>query len=292
MEPHDAPLDDVRQLVAERQRYAAWLAALELRRQDTPPRVFARVREDYTARHARVQEALQGHLAGLERAAQALAEEVARLEAAAAELDEERIEASLRTQVGELDAVRWEVVQEELEGRLAQLADARSEVATRLADTRELLSRGRGEPVAAPAVEPPPAPVTAPPSSSPPPPAPPPPPARPIPPQLPLAPLADAIGGAGTVSEEEFDRALARLDQVPSAPAQAAPAPREEHPSADDRGAAAGGATGFDELAFVRAIVDNAPPDVRKTLRCGECGAPNLPTEWYCERCGGELAAE
>jgi uncharacterized OB-fold protein len=28
-----------------------------------------------------------------------------------------------------------------------------------------------------------------------------------------------------------------------------------------------------------------------KTLRCRECGTMNLPTEWYCEQCGAELAA-
>ncbi len=28
-----------------------------------------------------------------------------------------------------------------------------------------------------------------------------------------------------------------------------------------------------------------------KTLKCGECGALNYPTEWYCERCGAELAS-
>jgi hypothetical protein len=28
-----------------------------------------------------------------------------------------------------------------------------------------------------------------------------------------------------------------------------------------------------------------------KTLKCGECGAANYPTEWYCERCGAELAS-
>ncbi len=28
-----------------------------------------------------------------------------------------------------------------------------------------------------------------------------------------------------------------------------------------------------------------------KTLKCDECGTMNLPTEWYCERCGAELAA-
>ena len=28
-----------------------------------------------------------------------------------------------------------------------------------------------------------------------------------------------------------------------------------------------------------------------KTLRCADCGTMNLPTEWYCEHCGAELAA-
>jgi len=28
-----------------------------------------------------------------------------------------------------------------------------------------------------------------------------------------------------------------------------------------------------------------------KTLKCTECGGMNYPTEWYCERCGAELAA-
>ena len=28
-----------------------------------------------------------------------------------------------------------------------------------------------------------------------------------------------------------------------------------------------------------------------KTLKCAECAAMNYPTEWYCERCGAELAS-
>ncbi len=28
-----------------------------------------------------------------------------------------------------------------------------------------------------------------------------------------------------------------------------------------------------------------------KTLKCNDCGSMNVPTEWYCERCGAELAA-
>ena len=28
-----------------------------------------------------------------------------------------------------------------------------------------------------------------------------------------------------------------------------------------------------------------------KTLKCKDCGSLNRPTDWYCERCGAELAA-
>ncbi|HEY9382745.1 MAG TPA: hypothetical protein VIP80_04445, partial [Gemmatimonadales bacterium] len=69
-----------------------------------------------------------------------------------------------------------------------------------------------------------------------------------------------------------------------------------------------------DELAFLRSVTIEAPTqrsapqqaptpspverDDRplqstsvKTLKCAECGSLNRPTEWYCERCGAELAA-
>lgn len=35
----------------------------------------------------------------------------------------------------------------------------------------------------------------------------------------------------------------------------------------------------------------DVPTEQAKTLKCQECGSMNYPTEWYCERCGGELAA-
>ena len=48
--------------------------------------------------------------------------------------------------------------------------------------------------------------------------------------------------------------------------------------------------------AFARAtgsftMPTSANPEVVKSLKCSECGTLNYPTEWYCERCGGELAA-
>ena len=41
--------------------------------------------------------------------------------------------------------------------------------------------------------------------------------------------------------------------------------------------------------------VDGAPTprtsQAIRSLKCQECGTLNFPTEWYCEQCGGELAA-
>ena len=41
----------------------------------------------------------------------------------------------------------------------------------------------------------------------------------------------------------------------------------------------------------VPAFLKDVPAEQVKTLKCQECGTMNYPTEWYCERCGGELAA-
>lgn len=70
--------------------------------------------------------------------------------------------------------------------------------------------------------------------------------------------------------------------------------------------------TAFDEMAFLDTVVgsgrasDELPAaadpsggvpaaapeaDAQRTLKCQECGWMNVPTEWYCEKCGGELSA-
>lgn len=42
-----------------------------------------------------------------------------------------------------------------------------------------------------------------------------------------------------------------------------------------------------------REVAGEVPSDrvsaASRTTRCGECGAMNLPMEWYCEKCGAEL---
>ncbi|MEO8336502.1 MAG: Ran-binding zinc finger domain-containing protein [bacterium] len=42
----------------------------------------------------------------------------------------------------------------------------------------------------------------------------------------------------------------------------------------------------MDAMVGRDSLVDGA-----KTLKCSECSAMNYPTEWYCERCGAELAS-
>jgi len=58
-----------------------------------------------------------------------------------------------------------------------------------------------------------------------------------------------------------------------------------EKPLADQSSAEASRSR-VDAMVGRDSLVDGA-----KTLKCSECGAMNYPTEWYCERCGAELAS-
>ncbi|HEY2897956.1 MAG TPA: zinc finger Ran-binding domain-containing protein, partial [Gemmatimonadaceae bacterium] len=68
---------------------------------------------------------------------------------------------------------------------------------------------------------------------------------------------------------------------MPDAPGPQRPEPRFPQ--------AAGGAAGGRDT--VPSYLKESPPEQVKTLKCQECGTLNYPTEWYCERCGAELAA-
>jgi hypothetical protein len=80
---------------------------------------------------------------------------------------------------------------------------------------------------------------------------------------------ADELAFLKSVSEDETSRLATRR---PSNPAMSSPsataAPKAPEP----------------------ATTPKAASGVAKTLKCGECGTLNRPTEWYCERCGAELA--
>jgi hypothetical protein len=64
---------------------------------------------------------------------------------------------------------------------------------------------------------------------------------------------------------------------------------RKPAPAATRRGSNPG-SSGASRAAEAPAAAKPGAPGVAKTLKCGECGTLNRPTEWYCERCGAELA--
>lgn len=368
-ETHAVSIEDVRLLVGERQRYDDWIAALEAKRGETPARVFDRVHGDYSARRADVMERLREHIGTLAALGNDLEARLSELEARLASLEDERIEAMLRTAVGEFDSERWDTIRKQVEASIAEHTDERDLLLMEVDDVRTLLASansepGRPAPVAEAPAEPAPQPVNdqptpiaAEPDATEPAAA-----ARSFasaPTPLDLAALDDAAVAPPVfapqvrldVTEEltvvsleggaEDDRAASALldldvasDSARQAEAEAleledalvlfspdtsvapsasaapgapsTPAASESHPAPSSEA--------FDDLAFLRSVIDPgagsavggssngaggsvaaAPRSVgaepQKTLRCTECGTMNLPTEWYCERCGGELAA-
>jgi hypothetical protein len=138
----------------------------------------------------------------------------------------------------------------------------------------------------------------------------------------------DALADLGAVRDELLDveRDITRLEELdalvkakPGSGARVGPSPKPAPPPPPPEPRPERRKTPLDELAFLRSVTDddkNAPSprrasgaqyqidegatpeapldadaEVEKTLRCRECGTMNLATEWYCENCGGELAA-
>ncbi len=122
----------------------------------------------------------------------------------------------------------------------------------------------------------------------------------PVEPAQPLAPSFDELAFLKTV--------VGRLTPLapPSVPADAAP-PVEPGRSIEGRADFAlpePPAPYPDPVPEPRVSQEMTPPresyfgrptprtsEAVKSLKCQECGTLNFPTEWYCERCGGELAA-
>ena len=270
----------IQRLLEERRQYEAWIARLNSSADATPGNVRARVREDYEARLVAVMEELKAHAESARLAIQEKRHMRGELQKKEALATEKLTETELRHSVGEYDESQWEQVHQDV---LAELVSVREDLQAVEADIQKLeeldaLVRNRPTPRPAPAAAPapPPAPHTRPA-------------AIPLNAQEPPEKPAD-------VDELEFIKSVTEDDtgSAPSArrasgaqfqpsipgdpprtavpPSQRAanpvPAPIVPEPSA---------AAGDEEAA--------------KTLKCKDCGTMNLPTEWYCGQCGGELAA-
>jgi hypothetical protein len=272
-------------LLEQRAQYEEWLLRLDTSGDKASPAVRQRVRGDYQARLDAVMEQLRGRSA-------TIAEELERQHASQAAIDRERrsaeealAEAEVRHSVGEYDEGEWKRLSDQSRREIEQLRSRLRAIGaeiTRLTEVQALIAAPRGG-AAAPAPASPPAPPAPTPVArsevveqaplvthvGEPLDEPPPKPSRAQP--APVAAPGDELEFLKSVSDEEPSLGAARRQSNPSMAAPAAsPSPEPTAPAATSAGKAASG--------------------VAKTLKCGECGTLNRPTEWYCERCGAELA--
>lgn len=275
----------VTDLDEERRKYEGWLAQLGERRESTPEHVLARVREDYEARHRDVVQQLGSHADLLRASVDELGERVTALCAEEQQCADERAEAELRAAVGEYDAERWHEIESRTSATLADLAGERQQVEEELSRLRHVLELAAPAPVQAESLLPE---VEAPRETS---------------------STPGASQPAVSVSDSGSGWGARRDDAVPVESLAPEPADAHVNPSLWTSGTGSGGNPGHGGLGLPPSSggeeasntlsarrnssvtgSDGGTSQV-KTLKCQECGTMNYPTEWYCERCGGELAA-
>jgi hypothetical protein len=307
----------IQRLLEERRQYEAWIARIDAAGGAAPSSVRSRVRSDYEARLNAVTEELKVH-AEAARLMAAQRREVRRdlqqKEMAAAE---RLAEAELRHAVGEYDESQWTQVHKESLAELVSVREELGAVEEDIAQLEELERLVKMRPVAS-------APAAAP---APPPPVPTTPPAvaaasntgtslprvgSPPRPQVPAqasAPAKDgqkndaakALEKPAMIDELAFLKSVtdddkrgigspgpaptirrsgAQFQPVEPAPTPSRPAPTNT-PTSPMPSPSSVAATPS----------NNDDPEPVRTLKCRECGTMNLPTEWYCESCGAELAA-
>src|SRR5512144_3239714 len=293
----------IQRLLEERRQYEAWIARIDAAGGAAPSTVRTRVRSDYEARLNAVIEELKVHAEAARLMAAQRKELRRELQARETQAAERLAEAELRHAVGEYDESQWTQVHKESLAELVSVREELGSVDEDISQLEELEQLVRARPNAPAAHAPPPAAPATPANvtvaasavtgtmprvgSPPRPPAPAPqnPPApRPGPDQSKAAEkpaMIDELAFLKSVTEDEkrgiatpapgTTPTLGRRSGAqfqPSEPANNRPAPVNPAP----------------------APVNEEPEPVR-TLKCRECGTMNLPTEWYCESCGAELAA-
>jgi hypothetical protein len=287
--------DEIQELLQEKQQIEQWLERLDNAADAAASEVRSRVAQDYQARLDGVVGKLQGYRDDLAATLESQRDRRTELESAEASASERLSEAELRHAVGEYDEATYSKMRtdilEELVGIRGDLKTVRGEI-----DTLDGVIRQIDAPVSAapteedvetsteaPAAEPEPEPTPEPEPEPEPDPEPDPEPEPESEPEKPSEPRL-------SLEVPEVPAAEDAAEDAGSAGGDDADAPKED----------------FDELAFLKSVTDqsDAGDDAgsedtsgggqgkpKKTLVCMECGANNLPTEWYCERCGAELAA-
>ncbi len=283
-------LDALNELLTERQRYEEWLAALESRRGDTQPAVYQRVQADYSSRLREVSEKLVDRAGELRTTIESLSarlQEVSGEESAQLEL---RQESELRAAVGEFSPEQWEKLKQDSEKELARIAKDRESVETQLSELNRIVALST-KPREADSKQGAANAASAQPST----------PQQSQPVQSHSAQSQHAGSSqTGTPRSGPTQTDLPLTPPPPQGPV-AQPTPQDFNgqqkatPAPPKKQAVpAAAAAKSSQGAAASQKRPGGLPDLRteqqKTLKCPECGAANYPTEWYCERCGGELA--
>ncbi len=304
---------EIEGLLGIRHQVTGWLERLDAAGARAPESVRTKVRADYRARLAQVVTQLGTHGDLIASTLDGLRAQSKEFLQSRSEEFEIRAEAELRHTVGEYTDDEWQLVELESSGKIEgfdlELGRLAGEI-TRLEEVQGLIMPAPARGAASPTSE-----AT---------------PEREeirvthgheieMPPMLDPEPLSMSEQPALSLVRDEGPLApmprpeAPRFVPRPGSPKAPAPARAIPFPQAGAQTTqAAAGPT--DELAFLRSVTLDSPPQnarpqagsslgggldreerasltVARTLKCGECGSLNRPTEWYCERCGAELAA-
>ena len=286
-------MSEFERLLQERVQIEQWLEKLNESGDKTPENVRERVLSDYRKRLEEVQEELNGHRDEITAALDRHRSVRDGLLEQEADSEERRAEAELRHTVGEFDDNKWHGIRDEIDGSLTKIREELSGVDAEVADLEKALaslapSGDSGDEAAKPS-------ETTEPTSEPP---------------LELKPTADELpppikeserpAAPEPIAASGADEALKFLDVDAGAddeePARARQSDTVSMPpdAAEMLGTpdgTNGAAIGADDVTSFSESSDPPKKGAAKTLKCGECSTMNLPTEWYCERCGAELAA-
>ena len=285
-------MDDLNGLLDERARYEKWLAQLAAKREQTPTHVYDRVRADYVARLEGVMTQLRSKGEGLQTTVSSLEQQVSVLGTEEAQRRDVRAEIELRAMVGEYTEERANSELAACDAEIARLESERGAAAGELTRLQEILSAIRKpSPTQNPAAPAAPAPAPAPAAGS--------------------RPLGAPAPAEPDTTHEELAFLNSVVERKPTPPRPVTPPPASAQPNAapahlsDDipivtsleaapqveSEAAAPPQPTLRQTAGTPSFLKGLPTEQVKTLKCQECGTMNYPTEWYCERCGGELAA-
>ena len=235
--------------------------------------------EDYTSRLNAVAEQLRQHTKSMQQHAGNLMAKLREIEATAKKLEDELAESQIRRQVGELSSNEFDSFSKKAQREIARLEDDQERIADDLNRIRHMLGGrqasddedrprtsqdfdeleflksvvGTSTPSVSPTAHMTPSGNSA---SAPPAPA-----ARPATPAQGQRPQPAAPSPPPALTP-------------PATPATPTLVPSQSTPS--------------DGPLSIRSSGALEQP---KTLKCAECGSMNYPSEWYCERCGAELAA-